>query len=230
LDEAMVYVALAVAWLVIGAAAGVIETRHGHWSRTWVVSAIMGPFAVALALGRRSVRPPSPTVVATGAARRGPVDLLIGFDGSSSSMEAATLAVGLFGPRVRRVTLATVLDVDTAAPHADNPLYPEPWPEEEAARRDLDAAATALEADAGIKPSSVILAGAPAEALERYAIEEGYEVLVIACRGRGFSKLFLGSCASTLARKTKVPVMLIPTAPIGSSPATPTPSTASTGP
>jgi hypothetical protein len=38
----------------------------------------------------------------------GPVDLLLGFDGSSSPMDAAKLALGLFGPRVPRVTLATV--------------------------------------------------------------------------------------------------------------------------
>jgi nucleotide-binding universal stress UspA family protein len=223
----MVYVAVAVVWLVVGAAVGLLEARHGHWRHSWVVSAILGPFALALAIERRQLTPPSPTVLTTGRARRGPVDLLLGFDGSTSSMEAAALAIGLFGPRLRRVTLATVLDVDTAAPHADSTLYPEPWPEEQAARHDLDTAVSSLEADLGIKAGSVILAGAPADALERYAIDEGYEVLVIGCRGKGLSKLLLGSCASTLACKTKVPVMLIPAAaPTTSSPSTPAPSKA----
>lgn len=125
-------------------------------------------------------------------------------------MDAAALAIGLFGPRVRRVMLATVLDVETAAPHADSTLYPEPWPEEEAARDGLEMAVSSLEADFGVKAGSVLLAGAPPDALERYAAEEGYEVLVIGCRGKGLSKLVLGSCASTLASKAKVPVMLIP--------------------
>ena len=225
--ETMVYVALAVAWVVVGAAVGVVEARHGHWRHSWVVSAILGPFAFGLAVGRRGLTPPAPKVLTTGLARRGPVDLLLGFDGSASSMEAAALAIGLFGPRVRRVTLATVLDVDTAAPHTDNTLYPAPWPEEQAALDDLGRAVTSLEADFGIKPGSVILAGAPADALERYAIDEGYEVLVVGCRGKGLSKLLLGSCASTLAGKAKVPVMLIPAAPTTSSPATPTPSKSS---
>ena len=139
-------------------------------------------------------------------------------------MDAAVQAIGFFGPRVRRVTLATVLDVDTVAPHADSTLYPEPWPEEQAALDDLDRAVRSLEADFAIKPGSVLLAGAPADALERYAIDEGYEVLVIGCRGKGLSKLLLGSCASTLPGKARVPVLLIPAAPIASPPAPPTPS------
>lgn len=187
-----------------------------------LVSAIFGPFAVALAWGRRDLEPPSPTMLTPGRARRGPVDLLLGFDGSSSAMDAAVIAIGLFGPRVRRVTLATVLDVDTAAPHADSLLYPVPWPEEEAARDGLAEAVASLEADFGITAASVILAGAPADALERYAVEEGYEVLVIGCRGKGLSKLVLGSCASTLACKATVPVMLVPAAPARSSPSTTT--------
>jgi nucleotide-binding universal stress UspA family protein len=206
----MVYVAVVVAWLVVGAVVGVVEARHGHWRKSWVVYAILGPFAIALVLERRHLTRPSPTVLATGRARRGPVDLLLGFDGSANSSKAAALAIELFGPRVRRVTLATVLDVDTAAPHADSTIHPGPWPEEQTARDDLDAAVSSLEADFGIKAGSVILAGAPADALERYAAEEGYEVLVIGCRGKGLSKLVLGSCASTLACRTKVPVMLIP--------------------
>jgi nucleotide-binding universal stress UspA family protein len=205
----------------------VLDARHGHWRHSWVVSAILGPFAIGLALARRHVRQPSPTVVTMGLARRGPVDLLVGFDGSAGSMNAAAMAVGLFGPRVRRVTLATVLDVDTAAPHTNSTFHPGPWPEEQAARDDLDAAVSSLEADFGIKAGSVILPGAPAEALERYAIDEGYEVLVIGCRGEGLSKLVLGSCASRLACKAKVPVMLIPAAPTSQLPNVATPSTSS---
>jgi len=72
---------------------------------------------------------------------------------------------------------------------------------------------SSLARDLGIKPGSVILAGAPADALERYAIDEGYEVLVIGCRGKRLSKRLVGSCASTLACRAKVPVMLIPAVP-----------------
>jgi nucleotide-binding universal stress UspA family protein len=209
----MGYVAALVGWLAIGALAGVIEARHGHWHRGWVVSMILGPFAVPLALQRRHEAPFAPTVLAEAQAARGPVDLLIGFDGSADAMAAAERATDLFGPRVRRVTLATVLDVDTAAPHADSSIYQEPWPEERSARDRLENAVSTLRGRRAERIGSVILAGEPADALERYAVEEGYEVVVVGRRGTGLSKLLLGSCASRLSGRTKVPVLLVPASP-----------------
>ena len=209
----MTYVVIAVAWVAVGAAVGVIEARHGSWHRGWLVSAIFGPFSVPLALHRWRAERPLPTVLTTGRVQRGPVDLLIGMDGSEASLSAALLAVRLFGSRVRRVTLAAVLDVDTAEPHADNVLHPKPWPEELLARANLELAAAALKEHLVQSPGSVILAGAPGDALERYAIDENYEVIVVGCRGRGLSKLLLGSCASRLACNTHVPVLLIPAEP-----------------
>lgn len=206
-------VAIPVAWLTVGAVVGVVEARHGGWHRGWVVAAIFGPLAIPLALQRRRQARPRPAVLTSGRARQGPVDLLIGIDGSPGSIAAASLAVRLFGPRVRRVMLATALDLDTAMPHREGGLYPEPWPEEEAARTHLDSAAAALQHECEVTPGSVVLAGEPADALEQYAISEGYEVIVVGCRGTGLSKRVLGSCASKLARKTAVPVLLIPADP-----------------
>lgn len=215
-------VLLVVVWLAVGALVGVIDARHGAWKYSWMVDALFGPFAIPLAIQRRHQAPPEPTVLAPGRARRGPVDLLIGFDGSASSMSAASVALELFGPRVRRVMLATVLDVDAARLHTADALHPVPWPEEEAARVQLEAAATDLRQRTGVSPGSVILAGEPADALEHYAIAEDYEVIVVGCRGKGLTKLVLGSCASSLASRTKVPALLIPTAP-GAARSTPDP-------
>lgn len=209
----MLYVVLAILWVAIGAGVGLVEARRGHWHKGWVVSSLFGPFAVPLALQRRGFAEPEPVVLLRGKARRGPVDVLVGLDGSASSTAAAEVALGLLGPRVRRVTLATVLDVDTAAPHADSLLYPEPYPEEVAARELLDRAAGRVRASSGHAPGSVILAGEPAAALGRYAVEEGYELIVVGCRPRGLSKLVLGSCASKLAGEAPVPVLLIPAEP-----------------
>jgi nucleotide-binding universal stress UspA family protein len=215
----MIVVAVIVAaWLMVGAAVGVVEARRGYWRLAWVVSAMLGPFAIPLALQRRRLAMPDPVVLARGRTRRGRVDVLVGFDGSSDSIAAAELAIGLFGPRVRRVTLATVLDIDTAAPHADSRLYPQPWPEERQARELLDAAAVTLRASSGHEAGQVVLAGDPADALENYAREEGYEVIVVGCRGHGLSKMLLGSCASRLAGKTAVPVLIIPREPAAREP------------
>jgi nucleotide-binding universal stress UspA family protein len=125
--------------------------------------------------------------------------------------------------------LANVLDVDTAAAHDDSVVQPDLWPEERVSRDDLAAAVTTLETDYGIVAGSVILAGVPAEALERHAVEEGYEVLVIGCRGKGLSKLVLGSCATRLACKSSVPVMIIPARPVRHS-ADPSPELPATAP
>ena len=213
----IVVAVIVIAWLMIGAAVGVVEARRGYWRSAWVVSAMLGPFAVPLALQRRRVAVPDPVVLSRGRARRGRVDVLVGFDGSSDSIAATELAIGLFGPRVRRLTLATVLDIDTAAPHADSLMYPQPWPEERQARERLDAAAALLKSS-GHEPGQIVLAGQPADALEKYARDEGYEVIVVGCRGQGLSKMLLGSCASRLAGKTAVPVLIIPREPAAHGP------------
>jgi nucleotide-binding universal stress UspA family protein len=209
----MTVIVIAVLWLGIGAAVGVVQARHGHWRKAWAVSALIGPFAVPLALRGRHIAAPDPVVLARGRARRGRVDVLVGVDGSRESVAAATVAVGLLGQRVGRVTLAMVLDVDTAAPHADSLLYPEPWPEERIAREQLGAARAALRSSTGHDAGTVVLAGEPADALEAFALGEGYEVVVVGCRGKGLSKRLMGSCASMLAGRTSVPVLIVPGEP-----------------
>lgn len=208
----MVAVAVVAAWLAVGALVGVFEARRGYWRRGCVVSAVFGPFAIPLALAahRRQAEMAAPVVLTRGRARCGRLDVLAGIDWSADSLAAATVAAQLLGTRLRRLTLATVLDYDTAAPHDDSVLHPEPWPEETAARAALEQAGGDVRARAGVEPDSVLLAGDPADALVRYAHEGGYDVIVAACRGRGLSKLLLGSCASRLACRTTVPVLLIP--------------------
>jgi hypothetical protein len=111
----MLCVLVVALWLVVGAAVGVIEARHGAWHGGWVVSAIFGLFAVPRVWDRRHQARRDPTMVPPGRARPGLLDLLIGTDGSVASMSAGSFALELFGPRARRVTLATALDVDIAA-------------------------------------------------------------------------------------------------------------------
>jgi nucleotide-binding universal stress UspA family protein len=178
-----------------------------------VVSAILGPFAIPLAVDRRRVEPPAPLVLQGGRARTGPIDVRVGVDGSARSTEAAEVALALLGPRVRRVTLASVLDFGATTPPASSELFPDPYPEDVAARELLGAVAGVVRTSTGIEPGTVVLAGDPADALERHALEEGYDVLVVGCRGRGLSKRLLGSCAAKMAAKTSVPVLLIPSAP-----------------
>jgi len=55
----------------------------------------------------------------------------------------------------------------------------------------------------------VILAGRPADALARYAAENGFEVLVVGRRGHGAGKALLGSTAVSLSRQAGVPVLIV---------------------
>lgn len=208
----VIYLGIIVTWLVIGALVGVQEARRGHWRWSWLPYAVIGPFALPVAWMQGAHHPHAvnPVVVNRGDAHRGPVDVLVGIDGSDSALTAGLAAMALLGDRVRRVTLATVLDLDTATPHEDSTLYPEPWPEETAARAELELAAAEMGRAAGLVAGSVILAGEPAATLEQYASTEGYEVIVVGCRGKGLSKLVLGSCAERLTHRSSVPVLMIP--------------------
>ncbi|MEX1009302.1 MAG: universal stress protein [Acidimicrobiia bacterium] len=52
------------------------------------------------------------------------------------------------------------------------------------------------------------MGGVPAEALQRYALEHEFDVLIAGRRGHGASRALLGSVASRLARESRLPVLL----------------------
>lgn len=208
----MILLLVVVVWLAVGAVAGLVDARRGHWRWAWLVAALLGPFAIPLSLAARQ-REASivPSVVSGGTAREGgSLSVLVGVDGSPAALAAAEAGLAVLGPRVHRVVVATVLDYDTAEPHGESVLYPAEWDEERVARHLLEAASARLRAVSGHDPGSVILAGRPAEALRRYATAENFDLIVVGHRGRGLSKLVLGSCASGLAGDSEVPVLVVP--------------------
>jgi nucleotide-binding universal stress UspA family protein len=207
----MVVAVVVLAWVVVGLGTGLVEARRGHWSKSWALYVIFGPFAVPLALtARQREAEAHPQVLSPGDERPGALDVLVGVDGSPASLAAATAAAGWFGSQIGRMALATVLDYDTATPHADSTLSPQPWDEERVARSALESAAEIVSGQVGLTPASVILAGRAPDALESYAAEHDYDLLIVGCRGHGLSKSILGSCASRLARRSRVPVLLVP--------------------
>ncbi|HEX2064145.1 MAG TPA: universal stress protein [Acidimicrobiales bacterium] len=192
------------AWLVIGLALSAVLGRRGHDGFTWfLLGAVLGPLAIALAVDSwRHAEHPAPRTLAvsTGADEGTDVDVLVGFDGSGESLAALATAVDLLGPRLGRLTLATVIPYDGGR------------------ERDREAVA-ALERQAervaGRAPGTEVLRGHPAQALTTRAIEGGYELLAVGTRGSGRAHLF-GSAASELARTSKVPVLLVgPGIPVG---------------
>lgn len=180
-------------WLAIGLMLALLMGRRGHGAWGWfVLGTLMGPFAVALAVD--SVRHPEGPrrMVEAGKSWGGPVDVLVGIDGSPEADAAALGVIGLFGSRLGRVTLAAVVPYDSGREAESQALT------------NLRRAARHYEPGAA---DLQILSGLPADELVHLAREDGYDVLAVGSRGSGRTKALLGSTASRLARGTAVPVL-----------------------
>ena len=84
-----------VAWVAVGALTGLVEARQGHWSKSWVLGVVLGPFAVPLAVHTHRREARATRTLSVGDARCRHVDVFVGVDGSAASMAAATKAAAL---------------------------------------------------------------------------------------------------------------------------------------
>jgi nucleotide-binding universal stress UspA family protein len=136
----------------------------------------------------------SSQLVASGVAGSGPVDVLVGIDGSPESAAAAA-ALDLLGGRVGRLTLMAVTDIDDSV--AGNR-------EQARLRRVLDGQAhsvrawlrehyPSVETEPPVIPELVLRSGQPAATLDRMAAEDGYGLLVVGARGAGLSRSCLAA-------------------------------------
>ena len=194
-----VAVSVLVVWLLTGIVLGVVMARRGYGGFGWgVLGAVFGPLGILLALFFH-MPPKQDLIIRAGIAGEGPVDVLVGIDGSPSST-AAAIAVGrIVGSRLGRLTLATVEPIDAS-------------PEDETAGRNALEGARAdflrLHGDLSVRPEHLVLHGPAAEALVAYAEEAGYELIAVGSHGRGASAAVVGSTAGRLARSSPVPVVL----------------------
>jgi nucleotide-binding universal stress UspA family protein len=193
----MAWTVLGALWVVCGGAAAVLMARRGHDVTTWVVlGLVFGPVAPVLAA--RSIaeeQTATPRVLHRGSAAPGPIDLVAGVDGSPESLAALRAAISLLRGDLGRTTVAVVAPFDA---------------DDDPDRRCVLEAAT--RAAAPLAPTTVELHGDPVAALRRYAVEEGFEVIVVGARGRGRSSSPLGSVATRLASGSPVPVLIGPAA------------------
>ena len=200
MDASQIFVVLVLAWALFGVSTALLMGRRGHQPFMWLVLAIVfGPLVLPLAASAlRHHRRGLLQRLSVGHAGTGTVDVLGGIDGSSESERAIVSAIRMLGSRLGRVTLAAVVDYDIAA---DSGLAEE----KDRARTEIARAASA----SGVEPETILLAGRPAEALRKHAVEEGYELIVVGRRGRGASRVLIGSVASELARGGEVPVLVV---------------------
>ena len=203
-EGAVFLVILATTWLSIGLALSIVMGRRGHNSFGWLVlGSVLGPLGIVLAVGARrhdERMQPAPLNYVAAPAGTGPVDVLIGYDGSSESAAAVETVTELLGDRLGRLTVATVVS------------YGGIREEELLAKHGLRDLA---DRKRGRALELEVLHGHPSEALRQHAIAGGYELIAVGSRGAGISKAILGSAASELARESKVPVLITGGTPNG---------------
>lgn len=185
---------MAISWLAVGLTLSLVMGRRGHDPFTWLVlGTLFGPLGAifALAANDEGLRPE--LVAQRQSSGPGPIDVLIGVDGSPESRAALLAVTELLGPRLGRLTLATVIPYDSG------------FDRQRAARSALEQAGDAL----GGGPRLEVLHGRPAPVLLQRVAEDGYDLLVIGARGAGASNAFLGSTAVDVAQSAKFPVLLV---------------------
>jgi nucleotide-binding universal stress UspA family protein len=187
---------VAVSWLTTGLTLSLFMGRRGHDAFSWLVlGTLFGPLGAIFAAEARAQEDPRKVELVTPGqpGGPGPIDVLVGIDGSPASRAALDAATELLGPRLGRLTLATVIPYDAGV---------------EAQRTARAALEEQGEAVAG-GPQLELLHGRAAAALLERTVDGGYDLLVIGTRGSGASKAILGSTAVDVAQSSKVPVLLM---------------------
>ena len=196
----------------IGFVLAIVMGRLGHSPFAWgLLGLALGPIALLLALVEvRNERPWWTRLVASGDPGSGPVDVLIGIDGSPESAAATTAALELLGDRVGRLTLVAVTEVDESVAGRE---------ERERLRDELERQSEAIQVwqqERGVTaqakrvaPELQLMSGPPARTLDTIAAEDGYGLLVVGARGAGMSSVLLGSVATILAARASVPVLIV---------------------
>lgn len=189
-------IVIAAVWLGIGVVLSIVMGRRGHISVGWgALGAMLGPLAVVAALGTaRHETEEGPSVIVPAAPGGGPVDVVVGIDGSTECRSALERIIALLGPRLGRLCLATVVPYEDVPDHERRAL----------AELDRHARLSGV-----LGAGEELLHGPPAKALGDFALAGGYQLLVIGSRGNGLSKAVLGSTASALAVDCPVPAMIV---------------------
>ncbi|MGH9011216.1 MAG: universal stress protein, partial [Acidimicrobiia bacterium] len=92
-----------VAWLAVGLMLALVMGRRGHDAFSWLIlGTLFGPLGAVFAIEARSEEFSRPELVAPRQSGAGPVDVLVGFDGSAESRAALAAVADLLGPRVGR--------------------------------------------------------------------------------------------------------------------------------
>jgi hypothetical protein len=194
------FLAIAVGWLAVGLVAVAVMRHRGHDTFAWAVLLLfLGPLALPLAVSSDRHPPPQPNAPT----HDGRLDLLVAHDGSAEAAAALRAALNLLGTQVTSLTLAAVVDLEAASTVRGRDTQRETQARLDALAGDIAIAATA-------PVDTVILLGEPTHALQHFAAEHGYELIVAAgcCTGR--SHLARRRAAKKPVMASPVPVLIAP--------------------
>lgn len=193
-------VLLVVTWLAGGLVAAVAMRRSGGDFGIWLgVGIVLGPFAAWLALDRLRHLPVRAPLSAE-EFHPGPLDILVGIDGSASSVAAAQTALGLLGDDVTSLTFVMVLDHEASGAFSGI-----------GAQSQAYARLAAVAEEIGCEPDELkVLYGRPAAEIAGFAREAGIELIVVGARGHGLTEAMFGSVTGELIRSSSVPVLVGP--------------------
>jgi len=204
---------LMVTFLCIGFVLAVVMGRLGHSAFAWgLLGLVLGPIALLLALlSVRSGRPSWSRLLASGYPGSGPVDVLIGIDGSRASAAAATAALDLLGDRMGRLALVAVTAIDDSVAGREEQVRLQAELERQAQALQIAQRGRAQSgrAEQTVMPALVMRSGQPAAVLDQMAVEDGYGLVVVGARGAGLTTVLLGSVATRLAARASVPVLVV---------------------
>lgn len=193
-------------WSASGLVVAVWLRRQGHNLAAHAALGLgFGPLVALFYLGSRHQTEHVVSVVAVGGppADDGWVDVLVGLDGSTGSVESARVALATLGGCVRRLRLANVLDVETANRR-------DAFDTDERLVAYLHDAAAALSVPAA---ELVLLTGRADSALVDHAVDEKMDLVVVGHRQHPRESMLFGSAVSRLARNAELPVLIGPPAP-----------------
>lgn len=188
-------------WMFAGAVVALVMRRRGYGLAGWfVLGVLLGPLVIFLTADvAEHRRRTGARVLEAGVREPGAVDVLVGIDDTAGSRLALHSALDVLGANVGRLTLATVLDYDTAA-------SPESWSGDDQAIARLESIAAEL---GDRRPALVLLAGDAADQLPAYACAQRFDLLVVGPR-TGLSKVFVGSVVAELSRGAPLPIWIGP--------------------
>ena len=206
------------AWILCACGITVFMIRRGHRPATWaLVSFVLGPLAlVPAAWARFRSRRVETTTVRRGGqgGRSGGLSVLVGIDGSVHARRALVAALETLGDQIGRLTLATVLDYETARARTERI-------DRTRAEQALSEAVELVGELSDLEPDAVLLPGAPAHALVDRAEANGDDLIVVGTHGGGDSDWLLGNTAAMLSMQERVRVMIVPAGKPSTTPTTP---------